>query len=683
MRLKTIPAPGHPSLLAVYFCLFVFAALAEKLPPVDRGVEAPRTLNTLRTFPEIESKAAWERRAREIREHIIVSCGLWPLPEKTPLQARIFGKIERDGYTVEKVYFQTYPGFYLAGNLYRPLGKGNGPFPGILNPHGHWKEGRMADTKLGSIAARCINFARQGMVAFSYDMVGYNDTAQVNHKFASDPTNQLWNISLMGLQTWNSIRALDFLESLPEVDKSRLACTGESGGGTQTFMLGAIDDRLAVQAPIVMVSHSMQGGCQCENAPGLRVDYSNMEIAAVPAPRPQILVAATGDWTKKTMEVEGPSLQKIYRLFKAEDKLRFVIFDFEHNYNQTSREAVYEWFGQWLLRQPNSSSLKEVAYQKEPDEALRVWPDGKLPSDTLNEQQVIESLVKGAQAHLQSLKPKDKRSFENFKSVMLPAWRHTLQVEFPEKGLLVEAGEVKKAGAFSMARLHLGRMGKGDRIPALLITPENDSYRYMVVLAHPEGKSAFLDDAGMPKGLSKMFLDRRNAVLLVDTFLTGELKNDNAAQARKPFANFFSTYNRTDLQERVQDLITACAFAQTHRKGRRVILCGTGRAGLWALLAAPAAEVTVADCDHLDLTDDRVLMEPELFSPGLRRIGAFTGAASLAAPNPVLIHNTGRSFPTQELRETYAALKAKDYRQESERMADEAVVDWVANLKDR
>src|SRR6185436_19629009 len=166
--------------------------------------------------------------------------------------------------------------------------------------------------QLGSIAGRCINFARQGMVAFSYDMLGYNDTAQVNHKFASNPTNLLWNISLMGLQTWNSIRALDFLASLPDVDKARLGCTGASGGGTQTFMLGAVDDRLAVQSPIVMVSHTMQGGCSCENAPGLRVEYSNMEIAAVPAPRPQILVSATGDWPKATMEVEGPAIEGTY-----------------------------------------------------------------------------------------------------------------------------------------------------------------------------------------------------------------------------------------------------------------------------------------------------------------------------------------------------------------------------------
>src|SRR5688500_12729108 len=91
----------------------------------------------------------------------------------------VFDRIERDGYTLEKVHLQPLPGFYLAGNLYRPLGKGAGPFPAILNPHGHWRKGRLEDQALGSIAARCINFAKQGMVAFSYDMVGYNDTSQV------------------------------------------------------------------------------------------------------------------------------------------------------------------------------------------------------------------------------------------------------------------------------------------------------------------------------------------------------------------------------------------------------------------------------------------------------------------------------------------------------------------------
>src|SRR5262249_41419587 len=238
---------------------------------------------------------------------------------------------------------------------------------------------------------------------FSYDMVGYNDTQfakstahlpayNTHRQFATNALNQLWSVSLMGLQTWNSIRALDFLESLPDVDRQRLGCTGESGGGTQTFMLGSVDTRLAVQAPIVMVSHTMQGGCLCENAPGLRVRYSNMEIAATPAPRPQILVAATGDWTKDTLTVEGPSIAHIYDLLNARDRFDFVRFDFGHNYNQTSREAVYGWFGKWLLHNSDPDSLKEAPYKKEPDADLQVFPDGKLPEDAMTREQFTESL---------------------------------------------------------------------------------------------------------------------------------------------------------------------------------------------------------------------------------------------------------------------------------------------------
>src|ERR1043166_1588048 len=412
MRVKTIVASIFPGLLLLPNAF----AQNQTPPPASYPI---KTLNTLRTFPHIESKEDWENRAKEIRQQVLVSCGLWPMPEKTPVRAKISGRIERDGYSIEKVFFQTYPGFYLAGNLYRPLGQGNGPFPGILNAHGHWNEGRLVDGKDCSIAARCINFARQGMIAFSYDMVGYNDTlfaepegaakldvARRHRHFATDPKQQLWNISLMGLQTWNSIRALDFLCSLPDIDPHRLACTGESGGGTQTFMLGAVDDRLAAQAPIVMVSQSMQGGCVCENAPGLRVEFSNMEIAAVPVPRPQILVGATGDWTKMILEVEGPSIRKIYELFGARDRFQFARFDFNHNYNRITREAVYQFFGTAL--KPNSPAHAEIEYRKEPDADLRVFPEGKPPADALTEAGLIELLIKNSRLQLSALNPREK-----------------------------------------------------------------------------------------------------------------------------------------------------------------------------------------------------------------------------------------------------------------------------------
>ena len=673
-----------------FLLLLLFAGHVSAAPqPLPSSAHpSVKDLNTPRDFPTISSLQEWQARARRIREQILVSAGLWPLPEKTALHPHIFGKIERDGYSVEKVYFQTSPGFYLAGNLYRPLGRGKGPFPAILNPHGHWGEGRLADTKDGSIPARCISFARQGMIAFSYDMVGFNDTHfagaptnrpfyEIHRQFGAGKTDQLWSISLMGLQTWNSIRALDFLESLPGVDRKRLACTGESGGGTQTFILGAVDDRLAAQAPVVMVSHTMQGGCSCENMPGLRVEYSNMEIAAAPAPRPQIVVGASGDWTKDTLTVEGPAIESIYRLFNAQDRLRYVRFDFGHNYNQTSREAVYEWFDQWLLKSP-SSSVKEAPYQKEPDVALRVFPDSQLPKDALNMQQFNEALKKRTEAQWRSIVPRSKSGLDKFRQVMLPAWQHTLQIKWP--------AQTPDDYTFAFFQYVDPPLPSGSLDQEFSIGPQRGARRARGKISSPHSE---------PMGPGVMVVlaqaaGRNAQELNSDTNMIQELKRlkvicmaiDPASGSHDQFTNFFTTYNRTQLQEQVRNLIQTCAAARDIFKAKRVVLCGLGRAGLPALLAAPAADAVIADCDHLDVSSDEALLAQDVFCPGIRNIGTFEGAPILAAPHPLLLHNTGPNFPTATLRSTYkAAGESARLRVESRPLSDEEVADWIAELK--
>ena len=673
-------------------CLVPSAQSAEPGAPPVQQQPAVKDLDTPREFPKITSREEWQARAKEIREQVLVSCGLWPMPEKTPLQAYVFGKIEREGYSVEKVCLQPLPGFYLGGNLYRPLGRGKGPFPAILNPHGHWNDGRLADNKDGSIAARCISFARQGMIAFSYDMVGYNDTffaddANVpadkhylrHRQFATNQVNLLWNISLMGLQTWDSIRALDFLESLPDVNRKLLACTGESGGGTQTFMLGAVDDRLAAQAPVVMVSHTMQGGCLCENAPGLRVEYSNMEIAAAAAPRPQMLVAATGDWTKDTLTVEGPALEHIYQLLDARDKLRYVRFDFGHNYNQTSREAVYDWFGKWLLRNPDSAVIKEEPYQKEPDAELRVFPDGKLPQDALSEAWLIESMKELRREQWESLLVRNEGGLGEFKRMMRPAWRHTLQIEWPNRTAWCRAERVRESGGFNAATLKISRSERDAYVLASYWAPTGiltAPAPRVVVICGDNNDATLPDPEAKPAGLPLALLQRGLAVLTVDRFSTGDPPNQ--------FANFYSTYNRTKLQERVSDLLTVCMAASSgvDARGPRfldVILLGAGHAGLWALLAAPAARAVVADCNQTDVTSDEELLAPDLFCPGIRNIGTFEGGAILAAPQPLLLHNTGTNFPSLLLRTAYRAVGASQkLRVVAARLPEEEVVKWVS-----
>jgi hypothetical protein len=158
---------------------FVFSLAildSSALPERDLRGDKIVDLNTTRTFPEINNLSEWKKRAQDIRTQVLVSAGLYPITDRPPIKATVFGmKVFKD-FTVEKVYIESLTGFYLCGNLYRPVNKGSGPFPAILNPHGHWKNGRLEDSETGSIPARCISFARMGMIAFSYDMVGYNDT---------------------------------------------------------------------------------------------------------------------------------------------------------------------------------------------------------------------------------------------------------------------------------------------------------------------------------------------------------------------------------------------------------------------------------------------------------------------------------------------------------------------------
>ena len=340
-----------------------------------------RTLDDRFAPPEFSNAEAWNVRAAYLREHVLASAGLLPLPEKTPLRPTIFGEIKRSDYTISKVYFESLPGFFVTGNLYRPLG--DGPFPAILSPHGHWAYGRLENTAINSAPGRAINLARQGYVVFTYDMVGYNDSQQVPHTF-SGPREYLWGLSLSGLQLWDSIRALDFLESLPYVRRDAIGMTGESGGGTQTFLASAVDQRIAVSVPVNMISLHMQGGCLCENPPGLRLDTTNVEIAATIAPRPLLMVSATGDWTNETLEFEYPAVRSIYNLVDASDRVRAVRITAEHNYNKESREAMYAWMAHWLPHAPEDAHPSERSFTPEPLQNLLVFYNRALPPNAVD-----------------------------------------------------------------------------------------------------------------------------------------------------------------------------------------------------------------------------------------------------------------------------------------------------------
>jgi dienelactone hydrolase len=340
-------------------------------------------------------KAGWEARAKNIRECLLKEARLSPLPAKCDLKPVIRGKQERKGYTVENVAIESLPGFFVTGNLYRPSDpQAKKPMAAVLCPHGHSKKGRIADYT----QTRCAALARMGAIVFAYDMVGYNDCNQVAH---TDP-------NVLTLQIWNSIRALDFILSLPDVDPKRIGCTGESGGGTQTFLLGATDDRVAVLVPCVQVSAHFFGGCQCES--GLPIhksashDTNNVEFAAMAAPRPQLLISDGDDWTKNVPGVEFPYIWNAYRLYGAQGKVENAHFAAEkHDYGPAKRLAMYKFLarqlGLNLKAIVSDSGAVDESDSVAPDESLKVFTsENPRPAGSLEGTEAVSAALEKAKA---------------------------------------------------------------------------------------------------------------------------------------------------------------------------------------------------------------------------------------------------------------------------------------------
>jgi dienelactone hydrolase len=632
-----------------------------------------------RGYPTLE---AWEAWSAYLRRHILVSTGLWPTPERCPLEPEVFGRIDRGDYSVEKVYFQSYPGFYCAGNLYRPLGKAR-PFPAVITPHGHWGRGRLAHEELGSVPGRCISLARQGYVVFSWDMVGYNDSKQVTHQFQGQ-REDLWGISLLGLQLWNSMRSVDFVQSLPDVDPTRIGCTGESGGGTQTFMLMGVEPRVTAAAPAVMVSAYMQGGCLCENAPNLRVDTFNTEIAALMAPRPLLLISATGDWTAHNPTEEYPDIKSIYTLYGAEDRVECVQIDAPHNYNLASREAMYAFFGKWLLGVADTEALREKPFQPEKDEDLLVFAGRELPKNALTAAQLTENLIQASEAQLAAAKPTDRKSLKQFRDAYGSSLAHALNLRPPHELEFSETAQVViTTDPYYIETLFIAGPDEGVRIPATLVSAAKPKEgRPAVIVASDRPRSELLAEGGhQPGPLVRALVDKGREVLLIDPFLVGD--NQLSPESRRKLdEQFFTTYNRTDTALRVQDIVVALLYMQSRSGGATTSLVGLGEAGLWCLLASPSSSsevrAVVADMAGLDGSSDEGLMK-RLYTPCLRRAGDVRTAGALWAPAKLLMHNVGSEYGLDFIGSAYrAAGAASSLRTQRAPATVDDIVKWVA-----
>lgn len=361
------------------------------------------------TLAQARSAVDWRRQAEHWRRRIVEAAGLAPWPARTPLRPIIRPVREFPGYTIEAVAFESIPGYWVTGNLYRPSGNASAyRHPAILTTHGHgpnpvdpdvYQEvGRFSE----SVQKRAGLFARMGAVVLAIDGFAHGESRRMVPVAAHKTTLTL------PLQLWNNRRALDFLQSLPDVDGRLLGVTGESGGGTQTFLLAALDERVSAAAPVVMVSAHFFGGCACESGRPIHrgPDHflSNPVIAALAAPRPLLLVSVGGDWTKNTPEVEYPFLRSIYRLLDAEPRVTNVhLPDEKHDYGPSKRAAVYRWMAERLGLDPRAARTVEGVWDEASielltAEELRVFPRGTaMPEGTLTSADRIEAALAKAQ----------------------------------------------------------------------------------------------------------------------------------------------------------------------------------------------------------------------------------------------------------------------------------------------
>ncbi len=331
-------------LLPLVFVLAVCQAQQGDLCQGDYYTEGQGAARLEALAKRMNSVRDWQQHADSIRTQIRKGMELEVFPARTPLNPRYRNKKVLDGYTVESVVFESLPGFFVTGNLYKPSGKlKKRSLAVILCPHGHFPDPNDYARFRKDMQIRCASLAKMGAVVFAYDMVGWGESVQLPHNYPK----------VLAFQTWNSMRAIDFLLTLPEADPDRVAVTGASGGGTQTFMVAALDDRIKVSVPVVMVSAHFFGGCMCESGMPVHKNgntvYSNTEIACVVAPKPMLWVSDGSDWTKNNPTVEYPFARHIYKLYNKESLVQNVhLASEEHDYGQNKRLAMYEFMAKHL-----------------------------------------------------------------------------------------------------------------------------------------------------------------------------------------------------------------------------------------------------------------------------------------------------------------------------------------------
>ncbi len=622
---------------------------AHLLTEAQRAFDARRVaVAALKTPEDVQ------RRQKQLRAKFIEALG--GFPDKTPLKARVVGTSKRDGYRVERVVYESRPEHHVTANLYLPEGKG--PFPAVLMPIGHSGNG-----KADAATQRCaILLAQNGLACLAYDPIGQGERRQLLDdkglplvaSITSEHTMAGVGALLVGRSTasyriWDGIRGLDYLVSRPEIDASRLGCTGCSGGGTLTAYLMALDDRIAAAAPSCYITSLERlfatiGPQDAEqNITGqVAFGMEHADYLTLRAPRPTLICSASRDFfDNQGTWTSFHEAKRVYGLMGHSERVDLVESDSGHGFPKTQREAMLRWMRRWLLQVDDAPTEGDITIAK--DAELLCTRTGQVLEDFKGKS--VFGLNAEREAELAKGRAKARSRDELLQDVARLAG-----VRLPvAPAKMTEVGEVKREG-YRIRKL-VFVTEPGVKVPGLLFGAEGGP---LVIYADGAGKSA----AAAPGGAIEKLVKSGSRVLTLDLRGMGETAPAQPPEGRPNYfgADTFEAFvslhlNRPLLGQRATDLLAI--VAKMAGESDEIQLIGVGAAGPAALHAA-ALEPRINRLALLDalVSWSAVVRAPISHNqltnvvPGALAAYDLPDLAAAVAPRPLTIRNpadpTGR-----------------------------------------
>jgi dienelactone hydrolase len=620
------------------------------------------------------TRAAWEERRLLLRQAMFTAMG--PFPEKPcPLEPKILGVLQREGYRIEKLIVQSRPDVWVTASAYVPEPL-RGKRPAVLVVHGHWPWARRDPV----VQARCLGLVKLGFVVLAVDAFGagerYPEPARGTYHGALFG-GTLWPVgqTLLGMQVYDNRRAVDYLLERPEVDGERLGVTGASGGGNQSMYAGALDERFRAVVPVCSVgtyqAYLHAACCVCEVLPGALRFAEEGDILALTAPRSLLVVSATKDSFQFSVGEARKSIARarpVFQLLGAEDRLQHTVFESPHDYNQAMREAMYGWMTRWLKNEGEGKPIPEPKHQVEKVEDLSCFPDQTRPKGFLFPPSFAAQEARRLLARFNTFKLDHPEAWEST-AVHLRTELGKQVLRLPAKAIppVAKLGKTTSEEGVSTTSLIL-EPEPGLPLPALLVSKAKMPGKQPVcVLLHLDGKTAALKHP-----LAGALLGQKWVVIAPDLRATGETRptNDAVRVVDHNSAEHGLWIGRPLLGQWLVDMqhLLDWLVLQPSLDRRQIIVAGLGHAGVVALCAAglledrlSAAVVLGAPVTYITETAYGSKMRMGLLAPGILRLGDLPHLASLIAPRRLFIGDgfspQDRSLNLKALQEAYAFTK--------------------------